>query len=96
MPVLNEDTFALLCLLEERGDPYRQCLDLARQALDRHPPTGRLTNGVGAIAEEARAELAVTLREVIEAIDNAEIQDRLRKGCIYWRDLAREFIADLL
>jgi hypothetical protein len=96
VPVLNEDTFALMCLLEERADPYRQCLDLARQALDQFPPDGPLAKGVAEIAEEAREELATTLRAGIEAMDDAAVSEHVRTGLIDWRDVAREFIADIL
>ena len=96
MPVLNEDTFALMCLIEQNEGLYADCYRIAAQTLERHPPAGRLERGIGNIAAAARSELAGTLERLISYCDAPDVQEHLGDALIDWRDVAREFIADVL
>lgn len=96
MPVLNEDTFALLCQIEQSPALYDDCFRIATQTLERFPPSGDRSQGIGGIAASARAELSGLLRNVVRYCDDAAIQDHLTGAHVDWRDVAREFIADVL
>jgi hypothetical protein len=96
MPVLNEDTFTLVCLVEQNEAPYSDCYRIASQALERNPPRGKVELGIGRIAAAARAELAGILRNVLQYSDDRAVQQHLSQASIDWHDVAREFIADVL
>ena len=96
MSVLNEDTLGLMCLVEKNEQLYDDCYRMTTHALENHPPHGSIQKGVGSIAASARAELSGTLPRVIRYSDDTEIQQHLADARIDWRDVAREFIADVL
>jgi hypothetical protein len=96
MPVLNEDTFALMCLIEQSDPLYDDCFRITSQTLKRFPPSGDRSQGIGIVAASARAELSSLLRNVLRYCDDASIQDLLADASVDWRDIAREFIADVL
>lgn len=96
MPVLNEDSFALMCLIEQNDSLYDDCFRIAAQTLERFPPSGDRSEGIGIIAASARAELSSLLQNVLHYCDDASIQELLIDASVDWRDIAREFIADVL
>lgn len=96
MPVLNEDTFALMCHIEANAALYDDCYRVTLQALEEHPPRGDARKGIAVVAAAARNELSTTLRRVIDYCDDKAVQTHLAKASIDWRDVAREFIADVL
>lgn len=96
MPVLNEDTFALMCLVEQNESLYDDCYRVTAQTLERCPPRSDIREGMGAIADSTRSKLATTLKRVIAFCDDRAIQEHLAEALIDWRDVAREFIADVL
>jgi hypothetical protein len=96
MPVLNEDTFALMCHIEANEALYDDCHRITLQAIERHPPRGDVKQGIGVVAAAARNELSTTLRRVIVYSDDSTVQSHLAAASIDWRDVAREFIADVL
>lgn len=96
MPVLNKETFALMWLIEKNETLYDDCYRITSQTLERHPLRGNLQDGVSAVAASARTELSTTLRRVVVYCDAAALQEYLAEASIDWRDIAREFIADVL
>ncbi len=96
MPVLNEDTFALMCLIEQNETLYDDCFRITTQTLERFPPSGDRSKGISLITASARTELSGVLRNVLQYCDEATVQEHLADAHIDWRDVAREFIADVL
>lgn len=96
MPVLNEDSFALMCLIEQNDTLYDDCFRIAAQTLERSPPSDDRLEGIGVIAASARAELSGLLRNLLQYCDDASVQELLIDASVDWRDIAREFIADVL
>ena len=96
MPVLSEDTFELMCLIEENDALYNDCFRITAQTLEKHPPKGDSREGIGCIATTTRDELSQTLRSVLLYSDDAAIGSHLADARVDWRDVAREFIADVL
>ena len=96
MPVLNEDTFALMSLIEQSSALYDDCFRIAAQTLERLPPSGDRSKGIGVMAASARAELSGLLRNALSYCDDASIQEHIADASVDWRDVAREFIADVL
>lgn len=96
MPVLNEDSFALMCLIEQNDSLYDDCFRIAAQTLERLPPSCGQSEEIGIIAASARAELSGLLRNVLHYCDDASIEELLIDASVDWRDIAREFIADVL
>jgi len=96
VPVLNEDTFYLMQLLESNEPLYAGCFRRTEEALQEFPPEQDRTQGIAAIAADARAALAERLKNVITTSEHPDIQGHLTIALIDWRDIAREFIADVL
>ena len=69
MPVLNEDTFALMCLIEQSETLYDDCFRIATQTLERFHPRGDRSEGIGLITASARTELSGVLRNVLQGSD---------------------------
>lgn len=96
MPVLTEDTFILMSLVEQNERLYGDCYRITSQTLEEHPLRGDHKKGIGNIAAGARGELSGTLKRLIRYCDDAEIQHHLAAASVDWRDVAREMIADVL
>lgn len=96
MPVLNEDTVALMSLIKGNDTLVDDCFRITAQTLERLPASGDRSAGIGVIAASARAELSGLLRNVLSYCDDASIQELLANASVEWRGVAREFIADVL
>jgi hypothetical protein len=96
MPALTEDTAALMSLIKGNDTLVDDCFRITAQALERFPPTGNESKGVGGVAASARSELSGLLQNVLQYCDDTAVQEHLVGAHVDWRDVAREFIADVL
>ncbi len=96
MPVVNEDTFILMSLVEQNEALYDDCFRVTLQTLENHPPRGNLKHGVGRVAARARNDLRETLFRMVTYSEDKAIQEHLTDAGVDWLDVAREFIADVL
>lgn len=92
--MLNEDTFVLMSLIEDDQPLYQQCAEFARRDVNavwlmRWRRRSRLANLVS-------AESLDGIRDAVSTDDNAEVQEHLAAASVDWRDVAREFVADVL
>lgn len=95
VPVLNEDTFTLMSLIEADDELYKRGVQLARREM------GWSTRLLARwrtprLASLVREDLVSQIRLVVADSHNDVIQSHLSRALVDWRDVAREFIADAL
>ena len=96
MPALTEDTAALMSLIKGNDTLVDDCYRITAQTLERFPPRGNESQGVGAVAASARSELSGLLQNVLQYCDDTAVQEHIADASVDWRDVARAFIADVL
>jgi hypothetical protein len=96
MPVLNEDTVRLVNAVDDVDDLYNECFRLAFESLQRNWRYQLGLWSTNRLSSLVRQDLVVAVCTSVLMSDDEDVVQALQDASIDWRDVAREFVADVL